>query len=55
MVLSGHFDTLPGGCWVREIKIIDHLSPAEAEYGNELGNTQSQKLPVLTQTKKLPG
>ena len=50
MALSGHFDTFPGGWlvggwvggwwkvgWVGQIKIIDHLSPAESETGAELG------------------
>ena len=34
--LFGHFDTFPGG-W-GEIKNKDHLSPAEAVIGAELGN-----------------
>ena len=36
-----HFLTFPGGWvvgWVGEIKINDHLSPAEAEIRAELGN-----------------
>ena len=42
MALSGHFDTFPGGGgwvvgWVGDIKIIDHLSPVEAETRAELG------------------
>ena len=35
-----HFDTFPRwwGGWVGQFKIEDHLSPAEAEIGAELGN-----------------
>ena len=32
----GHFDTFPGR-WVGQIKIKDHLSPAEAEVGAQFG------------------
>ena len=48
MALSGHFDTFQGGWWVGgwwvggwvgQIKIIDHLSPAEAETWAELAIT----------------
>ena len=35
--LFGHFDTFPGGGWVVKIKNKDHLSPAEAVIGAELG------------------
>ena len=36
----GHFDTFPGR-WVGQIKIEDHLSPAEAEVGAEIGNKKT--------------
>ena len=47
--LFGQFDTFPGGWlvvsgwmggWMGQIKIIDHLSPAEAETRAELGNSK---------------
>ena len=38
--LFGHFDTFPGGGWVVKIKNKDHLSPAEAVIGAELGNME---------------
>ena len=39
--IFGHFDTFPGvGGWGK-IEIKDHLSPAKAEIGAELGKIQS--------------
>ena len=53
--LFGHFDTFPGGWvggWVVKIKNKDHLSPAEAVIGAELGKKTECK---LTQTRCLLG
>ena len=36
-----------GGGWVVKIENKDHLSPAEAVIGAELGNTSNRKLPCF--------
>ena len=44
LAVLGHFHTFPGVGWWEwgKIEIKDHLSPAEAEIGAELGNKRNQ-------------
>ena len=53
LAIFGRFDTFPGGEWVVKTENKDHLSPAEAKIGAELGKKIIFKVLLQKPSEKL--